>query len=653
MHHRAFPRTRASVTSGSLSDLRDACRALRRAPGQTLTVFLCLTLGSTLTVLMFGVVNAILAGDVPGVRDRDTLVRVIGESGSPRELHALEAGDYIALPAGLPGLTAIGAEDSSRFAASVNAVATTARGKYVSGGYFETLGTQPIAGRLIERRDDDRSAMAVAVLSRQFATRHFGDVGAAVGIPIRIGPETFTIIGVLPAGFAGLRTPQIGEAPEDRGDIWVPMAQRRGPDAVTIGNPSVVARLAEGVSRKHAEAGLEFLTGQLNAERPRRDPLTAVRLVPFHLFEPNMTFIDRAGGVAALMAVPLMILAIACANVAAVSLSRAVGRTHELAVRVSLGATRPQVARLLAFETGLVAVAAGVAAWGITTQALRVSALILPVMVAADVRVFLFSLALPIVVTVIAGLLPAWRATGFDVLDGLRLGPRVGGTSRPRVRRAVIVVQIVLSVSLLATAGYLVRALAAIPATLGRLQDDVLVADVRFLNLELTPQREALSRLAILDQARRLPGVSVAAAGDRLLSQLNGRAARQVTHDWFEAVGLRVRGGRGFEAIDSDVAVVNETWAASLGGIDKAIGAQIDVFGGRTIDVIGVMENAYERAAWGHPVPVAYSSHGSAPSRGLHVVSSRSGRFGGGAGHTNDSGDRRSGARAERDRDCG
>jgi predicted permease len=593
---------------GLLSDLRDATRALRRAPGETMTVFVCLVLGSTLAVLMFGLVNTILAGDVPGIQGRDRLVFVLGESAT-RPLRRLAGGEDRAFAARLPGLASIGVEDASwGFAVRIQDRAVTARGRHVSGAYFDTLGTRPAAGRLIGRQDDEGGAPPVAVLSRRFAVRHFGDPEAAPGRAIRIGPETFTVIGVLPQGFTGIQPAKMGEAPEDRTDVWVPLVQRRGPAAVTAAQgPTVIARLADGVSRRDAELGIQFLTAHLNAERPSTDRLTAVRLVPFHLFETNMTLAERLGGAAALLAVPFIILAIACVNVAGVYLSRAVSRTHELAIRASLGASRLRIARLLTLDTGLVALAAGLTAWAISAGALRWSASLLPVAVTADLRVLVFSVLLPVGITLVAGLWPAWRATGFDVLSGLQLGPR-GGAARPRLGRTILVSQIGLSVMLLAASGYFLRTLGPDPAMVGGAQDEVLVADIRFLNLEIGEAREVSSRLAILDQAGRFPGVTTAAAGERLLSQLNGVAARQVTHGWFEAVGLRFRSGRGFRSNDADVAVVNETWAAPLGGIERAVGAEIEIRypGRRRVNVIGVVEDGYERVAWGRHVPVAY-----------------------------------------------
>jgi hypothetical protein len=211
-------------------------------------------------------------------------------------------------------------------------------------------------------------------------------------------------------------------------------------------------------------------------------------------------------------------------------------------------------------------------------------------------------LLLPGIITLVAGLLPAWRATGFDVLGGLRLSS-TGGAIRSRMQRVLLVVQIAISVSLLTTASYLVHMFSTMPAADGLLRDDVLVADVRFLNLGFTAEREISSRQSVLEQSANMPGITAAALGQRLLSQLNSFAARQVTADWFHTVGIRFRAGRAFAAGESNVAVVNEIWAAALGGTQRAIGARIVVDRKRTVDVIGVVENAYERIAWSQDVP--------------------------------------------------
>jgi hypothetical protein len=311
-------------------------------------------------------------------------------------------------------------------------------------------------------------------------------------------------------------------------------------------------------------------------------------------------------GTAGIMAIPIVVLAIACANVAGVYLARAVGRTNELAVRVSLGASRLRVVRLLLLETGLLAAAAGAAALGLTTQAVRLSEALLPVAVTPDLQVLVFSLGLPVIVTALAGLMPAWRATGFDVLAGLRLGPRPGTPARRRAREALVVIQLALSTTLLAGGALLWQAVAA-DDEVAPGAEGILVADVRFLNLQLGDARERLAREAILRQAEAIPGVTAAAIGERLLSMTNQGAARAVTPDWFQVAGLRLVAGRVFADHEASVAVVNERWARDLGGIDRALGATIRLVGRRVATIVGVVENGYERLAWrGREVPVAY-----------------------------------------------
>jgi hypothetical protein len=142
---------------------------------------------------------------------------------------------------------------------------------------------------------------------------------------------------------------------------------------------------------------------------------------------------------------------------------------------------------------------------------------------------------------------------------------------------------------------------------MARPQDDVLVVDVRFMNLQLGDAGEHAARATNLERAAALPGVTHAAVGASLLAQVNGSVSRQVSPGWFETVGLRFLAGRGFADNASDVAVINETWAVRLGGVDAALGATVSLTGRRTVPVAGVVEDGYERLAWrGRRVPVAY-----------------------------------------------
>lgn len=615
--------TPIDLRSGFGADLRDALRALSRSPLQTGTMIVCLVLGSTATVLMFALINAGLGGELPGVRDRNRLVRLGVEEVDPERSgpRPLTMSEFHAVPAELPGLGAVGAEYRwKRFSAYASGRATSADVWYVNGSYFGVLGTQPVLGRLIQAGDVRPDAPPVAVLGHTFWQQHFGGQAHALGSTLSIGTETFVVIGVAPPGFTGLRRGNMEETADAISNVWLPMSSARGGSVATafangesVG-PAVIARLADGIDRSSAEAGLQFLTARLRDVSDDTRSVTGVRLRPFHFFDLDTDPWAIAGGAIALMLVPFIVLAIGCANVAGVQLSRAAGRTHELAVRAALGASRARVVRLLVLETAVVALVASVAAWAVSTQVLRLSGRVLPFVVTADVRVFAFSLILPAVITLMAGLFPARRASGFNVLAGLRLGARAGRVASPVLRRVVVGVQITLSVALLTTAAYLVRGLETLPATFGRFQDDVLVVDVSQMDLGFSPERQRMIRASILDRIRALPAVSVAAdVDDGLFSPANGPRAKPVTPDWFQAVGLRMLEGRVFTERDPDVAVINETWANRLGGRDKALRAHVNVGGVGDVPVVGIVENGYERVAWTREVPVAYVPLRSTP----------------------------------------
>jgi predicted permease len=615
--------SRRSVTSGFGADLRDAVRALRRTPLQTASLFLCLLLGTTLTVVMFTVVNTLFAGDLPGIRDRSTLVRLTALGMKPNgersgDRRSIAVRHYLDLPPTLPGVTAIAFQiGSTATSAAVNGVPTRVRAELVNGDFFITLGTRPTIGRLLQSSDDHTSSPPTMVLGYDLWQRSFGGSSDAIGQTIGLGTSQYQIVGVAPKGFGGISEVQsysLGGGASDGADLWVPKAHAAwAKDAVVLScggcaGGKVVFRLAAGSSSRDVEQHL--------SQHP-----VGYALEPFRLTQAGTDAAELVGGVALLMTVPFLVLAIACTNVAGVQLSRALRRTPELATRVALGATRLQLTRLISLETAVLAVAAGLGAWFITWQALRWTEGLLPVAITADWRVFVFALLTPLAVTLVSGLLPSWRATGFRVLDGLQQGAGAGATVRvTRLRRLVLTVQIALSVALLGTSLHLARGVAAAPAALAPPQADVLTASLRLYELGFTVEQRTAIRMDLDRTFRTLPGVELVGFGEPLFTQVNSGGGaiahtRLVTGDWFGAIGHRVLAGRLPTEAESDVIVINETMAEQHGGAHAAVGRTLNALSlssgdesstPRPATVLAVVDDGYERVAWGHRVAVAY-----------------------------------------------
>jgi predicted permease len=614
-------------------DARDAWRSLCRTPLQSAAILVCLGIGSALTVVVFAIVNAMLGGDMPGIRQQRQLVRLGVERATDHRVAYLSMGAFRALPGELPGLQSTAAELSWRFSTSIDGRAVPADGLFVAGRYFSTLGTTAAIGRLIGPADDRLDAPPVVVLGYAFWQRQFDGRPDVIGTTIHVGTGVYRVIGVTPDRFVGLEIGSLGETTDDRAAIWLPMAQMWVyPDylAARVNNavgPRLVARLAPGLSAEQAEARAQALVPWFRQLGALYSDASVIRLEPYRLI-PTTQAAKIALLVSLLMSVPLVVLGIACANVAGVQLARAVGRTHELAIRVSLGATRRRLVRLLLIETCLVSLAAGALAWGAAVVALRFAGDVLPFAVAADTRVLVFAIGLPLGVTVLAGFLPAWRATGINVQSGLQLGPRVGRIASPRFRRTVVISQIALSVALLVTTGLLVRSLQLLPTTIGQPTTDVLTASVRFSDLGFSAAQEQYVRRTIVDRLASRPDVTaVALSGSSLLEGGDGacwsaadkvtvsgwdiRLAKTVTPNFFNLLPIAVRQGRAFGPGEQEgIAVVNEAFLAELPDPRAAVGSQIRIqrhgAPSTVAQIIGVVEASYERFPRGEPRPLCY-----------------------------------------------
>ena len=371
-------RTRAWRPGSWRGDLRDAWRAVRRTPLQAAVIVAILTAGTTLTVLMLGVVNGMVSGAIPGVIARDRLVHLGVQRQGAADASAMTIGEFRRLPSSVPGLESVAGEIDWRFSAIVKGRAITLEGLFVTGPYFSTLGTVPALGRLIVPSDDRAGAPPVAVIGHALWRREFGSDPGAIGATIRAGTGTYTVVGVLPPRFVGLDEGDFGETTDERGELWLPMremwaypnfASARVDAAV---GPRMYGRLAGALNREAAEAQAQTILPALAAAadaggsgpsvQPRGDGSLAfgfgggrsaarVRLAPLS-FMPSSDLLQTTLLVGLLMAVPLVVLAIATINVAGVHLARAVGRTREIAIRMALGASRMAVARAISLEVG-------------------------------------------------------------------------------------------------------------------------------------------------------------------------------------------------------------------------------------------------------------------------------------------------------------
>ena len=359
---------------------------------------------------------------------------------------------------GMRSFSAMGAEDSEELFAKVNASVSPVVAGMVSEDYFALLGVGAEVGRALGPQDGKADSEAV-VLSHAFAAREFGGTAEALGKRVTVGKEAFTVVGVMPAWFVGLKL-------DAARDLWLPM----GVEARVLGIPeaalfernySVVGRLREGVSRAQAEAEFGGVVEGLKKSDPDADPASKGELLP--LAQGAFALHDALGHAVTLLLGGLAVLLLmACANVAGLMLLKAERKRRESAVRLALGASRGHLLRrTLVGSLGLgaagVAGAACVAAVGapLLRRMLPPELAHLPVSLAPDMRIGLLAAGVGLGLTLLFGLAPAWMASRVAPQEVLR-----GGTATRRAgwgSRLLLVFQTAATLVLLVGTGLLLR----------------------------------------------------------------------------------------------------------------------------------------------------------------------------------------------------
>jgi putative ABC transport system permease protein len=539
------------------SDFRQTLRMLWKSPGHVAAVVACLAIGMAASIAVLSLMNAIYFRELPGIEGRDRIVRLTFRydhpGGAPRTEPFTRA-DFQAIRKGVDGLTEIAAESLWSFGVASPDLETMAvRGAHVSGNYFNVFRTRPVLGRLLQISDEDRAANPAVVLSHAFWSRHFNQRADAIGRTLSVGGQAHTIVGIAPEGFTGRRWQELDALIE----IFVPLSSpARFGRSADDHDPQldVFGRLGQGETFESAEPKGRALAAMIATARPN-PRVTIHRGLATNTREATLTTMAALAG-------PLLILAMGCANAANLQLARATMRLRELTVRLSLGASRLQIIRLLTMEAALLAVAASAAGLGAAIVVLRFAAQFFPHATPVDGSVAGFTIAIVVSIVFGFGVVPGWLITG----DNLRRERRTA-----RARNALVIAQVALSLFLLIFAALSARTLQKLDLQVPALADNIITVDFRFdvLRYDAGKARRFLRDLAQQIEAR--PDVEAVGFNDsgpetpRFMKYwLPGdpddaprqAAGGMVSRGYFAATGLDVRRGRIFDASEALTAVV-------------------------------------------------------------------------------------------------
>ena len=623
-----------------VQDVRYAARAIRRHPGFAAVAILSLALGIGANTALFEVVNAVALRPLP-VHNPDGLLEVRLESlegarGNFQTWHpSVTQPIWREVQARQKALTLF-AWSRAPLNLADGGDARPADGVWVSGQFFSTLGLQAAVGRLLSDEDDRPGCTPRAVLGYGFWRRAYGGDPSILGRHIPLRGTRVEVVGVAPEGFYGL---EVGRA----FDLALPLcaepalsADGKGrQDAGSVWWLMMFGRLNPGWSVAQANAHLAAISPAIfRASLPPAYPPVSIE----KYLAMKLTAVSGGYGLSRLresyelplwllLGVAGLVLVIACANLANLLLARATARQREISVRLGLGASRGRIIAQLVTESVLllaigtacaVLVAGTMAQW--LVAALQTSDTGITLRLGADWRVLAFATLLAIGTSLLFGLAPAMRATRVvpaEVLHGATRGATAGRDS-VAARRALVVVQIALSVALLFGSLLFARTLRnVLNVDPGFRADGLIAVAVDSTRLGLAPDQLRLHQDLVTERVRNVPGIQGAAfvtavpiSGDSGGNDVwpEHEEARRfnslvnfVGAGYFRVLGVPLMAGRDFDARDTPqsvpVVIVDETFAARFGGVAAAVGQRITReptpdTPEKTYEIVGVVKNS-------------------------------------------------------------
>jgi putative ABC transport system permease protein len=631
-----------------VQDLRFAVRSFLRAPRFTIPALLALALGIGATSAIFSVVHGVMLKPLP-YHEPERIVAVWETNRGGTRRNVIAPANFVAWRERHRSFEYLGMVGPARVAMIVNGQPDEFEGLAFSSDVFRALGVQPALGRAYTAEEDLEGNDAVIVLSHEFWQTRLGGRGDVLDMALTTNGRRRTVIGVMPPRFT-----VVGQ----KADFLIPYGQTMEQLRATRGrgNSYAIARLREGASLAQASSDMRTIAAQLAKEAPQLNTGRTVMLFPVH----EQMVEELRPALFALVGAVMLVLLVACVNVANLLLARSAVRERELGMRTALGARRGRLVRQMLTESLVLAAAGGIA--GLAVAALFHRGLLalvgdrIPIprldQVALDLPVIAFTMFIALATGIIFGLAPAFVSTSHAG-GALREGGRHGGGRRlRRVLGTLVVAEVALSLVLLAGAGLLMRSFLELQSIdPGFRAEGVLTARVQLpaTRYDFAKARsffdESLSRISAL------PGVP-SAAGTPCLplagpcigtsfwradrprpadGQVSSSQVRPVTPAFFKTMGIPQLDGRDFAASDiadsAPVAIVSETLVkqqfAGENPLGRRLRINVDHASGR-IDmewmIVGVVRDIKLSSLEGDVGPAIYVPEPQVPGRSMRFV---------------------------------
>jgi predicted permease len=647
-----------------LTDLRDAMRQLRKAPGFTTTALITLALGIGATTAIFTLVDQVMLKSLPvanpselwKIGDKDRCCNWGGYTQGDEGDFALFSGEaYRHFRAHTPEFVDLAALQAGNAPLGVRragsqAPVDTRNGEYVSGNFFRTMGVQPWLGRLFTDEDDKEGAPPVAVMSYRIWHEKYGSDPSVVGAGYQINGHPFTVIGVAPPGFFGAKLAEWGMP-----DFWLPLTTELMIDGPTarLKQPQtnfldLLGRVRPGVNPKPLEAKLKVeLHNWLASHVPDMDPgekqlwqQQTLHLVPGG---SGVTALrdEYQDGLKLLLIAAGCVLLVACGNLANLMLARGLKDRGQTSIRVALGASRPRIVRKSLVECVMLAAIGGALGIAVAYAGTRLILHLafenggpnkyVPISATPSLPVLLFTLGVSVLTGIIFGIAPAWVTSHADPVEALRGATRSVGSGRSWAQKSLVIAQGAVSVVLLSAAALLGQSLRNLEhQNFGFETQSRYIAwiDPSLGNYKLE-QMDLLFR-QIVDRLRQIPGVRMVTAalyapmsGDSWNNSIRvegrpeppakedtGSGFARVMPEFFETVGAKIVLGRPITEEDTaatrKVAVINEAFAKKFFKDHNPIGQHFGpdkIKYSATYEIVGVVRDI-RYMTWGMKEPV-------------------------------------------------